>query len=344
MVAGRRGVDWGMAEALAFGTLLRQGVRVRLCGQDSARGTFNHRHAVLIDTKTEEPYVPLQHLEAVQEPFSVVDSPLSEAAALGFEYGYSREFPDGLVCWEAQFGDFVNGAQIIIDQFLTAAEDKWKLLSGLVLLLPHGYEGQGPEHSSARVERFLQLAAQDNIQVCQPSTSAQYFHLLRRQVLRNWRKPLVVFMPKSLLRAEAACSDVDMLTGGRFQTIIPDHDVEEARVVLLCTGKIAHELRAERARREVTDRAIVTVEQLYPFPRAELAEEIKRHGAQSHIIWVQEEPANMGALSYIRGKLPPIIGDRHITTIKRYESASPATGSAKAHVLEQKALIKLAFA
>jgi len=344
MAAGQRPVDWGAAEALAFGSLLWDGVRVRLCGQDSARGTFNHRHAVLIDTQTEHLHIPLRHLRDGQGEFTVVDSPLSEAAALGFEYGYSREFPDGLVCWEAQFGDFVNGAQIIIDQFLTAAEDKWKLLSGIVLLLPHGYEGQGPEHSSARIERFLQLAAQDNIQVCQPSTSGQYFHMLRRQVIRNWRKPLVAFMPKSLLRAESACSNVQELTEGRFQTIVPDYEVEDARVVLLCTGKIAHELRAERARRGVTDRAVVTVDQLYPFPKQELAAEIKRHGPNSHIIWVQEEPANMGALSYMRGKLQPIVGDRHITTIKRYESASPATGSTKAHHLEQKALIKLAFA
>ncbi len=344
MVDGTRKIDWGTAEALSFGSLLWDGVCVRLSGQDSARGTFNHRHAVLVDTTNESTHVPLQHLRDEQGAFTVVDSPLSEAAAMGFEYGYSREFPDGLVCWEAQFGDFANGAQVIIDQFLTAAEDKWKLLSGIVLLLPHGYEGQGPEHSSARIERFLQLGAQDNIQVCQPSTSAQYYHLLRRQVLRDWRKPLVAFMPKSLLRAEPACSPIEDLTTGRFQTIIPDHDVDDARVILLCTGKIAHELRAERMKRGITDRAIVTMEQLYPFPADELAAEIKRHGSSNHIIWVQEEPANMGALSYMRSKLPPIIGDRHITTIKRYESASPATGSAKAHTLEQKALIKLAFA
>jgi 2-oxoglutarate dehydrogenase E1 component len=298
----------------------------------------------LVDTQTEATYVPLKHLHDRQGHFAVVDSPLSEAAALGFEYGYSREFPDGLVCWEAQFGDFANGAQIIIDQFLTAAEDKWTLLSGIVLLLPHGYEGQGPEHSSARIERFLQLAAEDNIQICQPSTSGQYFHLLRRQVLRNWRKPLVAFMPKSQLRAEAACSPVEDLTQGAFQPVVPDTEVDDARVILLCTGKIAHELRGERKRRGISDRAIVTVDQLYPFPDEALAAEIKRHGSNNHIIWVQEEPANMGALTYMRRNLGPIVGDRHVRTIKRYESASPATGSAKAHALEQKALIKLAFA
>ena len=343
MVTGNRKVDWGMAEALAFGSLLWGGVGVRLTGQDSRRGTFNHRHAAIVDTKTNEAYLPLANLHPDQGRFTAIDSPLSEAAAMGFEYGYSREFPDSLVCWEAQFGDFANGAQIIIDQFLTAAEDKWKLLAGLVLLLPHGYEGQGPEHSSARIERFLQLAAQDNIQVCQPSTSGQYFHLLRRQVLRDWRKPLILFMPKSQLRAEPACSPIEDLHLGRFQPVLPDGQVADAKVVLLCSGKIAHELRAERNKRGVSDRAIVTIEEFYPFPQKELAEELRRHRGARKIIWVQEEPANMGALSFMRHQLRPITGDRHVTSIKRFESASPATGSSKAHVLEQKALINLAF-
>ena len=344
MAAGKRKVDWGSAEALAFGSLLWDGVPVRLSGQDSRRGTFNHRHAALIDFETGGDYMPLCHLHESQGQFSVIDSTLSEAGVMGFEYGYSREFPDGLVCWEAQFGDFANGAQIVIDQFLSAAEDKWNLLTGLVLLLPHGYEGQGPEHSSARIERFLTLAAQDNIQVCQPSTSGQYFHLLRRQVMRNWRKPLIAFMPKSMLRADPACSPLDILTDGRFEPIVPDTEVGEARVILLCSGKIVHELRAERKKREAFDRAIVTVEQLYPFPDKLLAQELRRHGVANKIIWVQEEPANMGALGYMRRVLGPIVGDRHVTSIKRYESASPATGSAKAHALEQQALIKLAFA
>jgi len=344
MVEGKRKVDWGAAEGLAVGSLLWDGLRVRLSGQDTRRGTFNHRHAAFIDTKTEDAYIPLAHLHDAQGAFEVFDSPLSEAGALGFEYGFSREFPDGLVCWEAQFGDFVNGAQIIIDQFLTAAEDKWRLLSGIVMLLPHGFEGQGPEHSSARIERFLQLAAEDNIQVVQPSTAGQYFHLLRRQQLRNWLKPLVSFMPKSMLRAEPACSDIGDLTDGRFLPVLPDTEVGAARAILLCSGKIAHELRAERAKRGADDRAIVTIEQFYPFPEKELAAELDRHGKANKLIWVQEEPANMGALAFMRQKLRPVAGDRQLTSIKRSESASPATGSAKAHVMEQQTLIKLAFA
>jgi 2-oxoglutarate dehydrogenase E1 component len=344
MAEGERKVDWGMAEALAMGSILWDGVRVRLTGQDTRRGTFNHRHAVLIDVEDGHEYYPLCHLRDGQGNFTVVDSPLSEAAALGFEYGYSREYPDALVMWEAQFGDFVNGAQIIIDQFLSAAEDKWRLLSGMVLLLPHGYEGQGPEHSSARIERFLELAAEDNMQVCQPSTAAQYFHLLRQQVLRNWTKPLVVVTPKSMLRALPACSDVDELTTGRFQQIVPDTVVGEARAVILCSGKIVHELRAEREKRGLDDRAIVTIEQFYPFPDQPMSDEIDRHGKKCKIVWVQEEPSNMGALSFLRPRLKTLVGNRHITTVKRYESSSPATGSSKAHHMEQDTLIQLAFA
>ncbi len=344
MARGERPVDWGMAEALAMASLLDEGVPVRLAGQDSRRGTFNHRHAAWIDTRTGKAYVPLEHLAPDQPRFSVVDSPLSEAAAMGFEYGYSREYPDGLVCWEAQFGDFANGAQIIIDQFLMAAEDKWKLLSGLVLLLPHGYEGQGPEHSSARVERFLQLAAQDNAQICQPSTSGQYFHLLRRQALRRWRKPLVCFTPKGTLRAAPACSPVAELQGGRFRMVGVDSEARNVKVILLCAGKVSHELRAERKKRQAWDRAILTLEQFYPFPEAELAEAFNAYPDAERIIWVQEEPANMGALSFIRERIRPVVGNRKITSIKRYESASPATGSARAHALEQKMLIRLAFA
>jgi 2-oxoglutarate dehydrogenase E1 component len=344
MITGRRRVDWGMAEALAFGSLVTEGIRVRLTGQDSRRGTFNHRHAALIDVKTGRDYVPLAHVAEGQAPFAAVDSPLSEAAAMGFEYGYSREFPDALVLWEAQFGDFANGAQIIIDQFVSAGEDKWNLLSGLVLLLPHGHEGQGPEHSSARVERFLQLAANDNIQVCQPSTAANYFHLLRRQALRPWRKPLVVFTPKSVLRAEAAGSDIADFSRGAFQPVLGDREASSVKSIILCTGKIAHELRAHRAAVNAMDRAIITLEQLYPFPEAALAEEMGRHPERAKILWVQEEPANMGALTFVRPRIKDVVGGRHVTSVKRYESASPATGSAKAHALEQKALIKLAFA
>ncbi len=344
MVAGTRKVDWGMAEAIAFASLVSTGTRIRLTGQDSRRGTFNHRHAALIDVKTSDVYTPLSHVSDGQAEFVAVDSPLSEAAAMGFEYGFAREFPDALVLWEAQFGDFANGAQIIIDQFISAGEDKWGLLSGLVLLLPHGWEGQGPEHSSARIERFLQLSAHDNMQICQPSTAAQYFHLLRRQAMRAWRKPLVVFTPKSMLRADAACSSVDDLAHGMFQPVVGDAEASNVRVVLICSGKIAHELRAERAAQGAMDRAIVTIEQFYPFPQTELAEALRAFPETAKIVWVQEEPTNMGALAYVRPRLKSAAGGRHVTSIKRFESASPATGSAKAHALEQRALIKLAFA
>lgn len=344
MVAGTRRVDWGMAEALAFGSLLTEGMPVRLTGQDSRRGTFNHRHAALIDTRTGADYVPLAHISDRQAPFVVIDSPLTEAAALGFEYGYSREFPDALVLWEAQFGDFANGAQIIIDQFVSAGEDKWNLLSGLVMLLPHGSEGQGPEHSSARPERFLQLAAQDNIQVAQPSTAGNYFHLLRRQALRTWRKPLIVMTPKSTLRADPACSPVEELANGSFRTVLADDEAQNVRGIILCSGKIAHELRAERAARGAMDRAIITIEQFYPFPAEALREAVARHSPDAKITWVQEEPANMGGLPFVRRRIKEALGGRHVTSVKRFESASPATGSAKAYALEQKALIKLAFA
>ena len=266
MARGKRALDYGMAEALAFGSLLKQGVPVRLTGQDSRRGTFNQRHAALIDIETEEQYVPLEHVASDQAWCEIYNSPLSEAAVLGFEYGFSRDFPEALVLWEAQFGDFANGAQIIIDQFIAASEDKWNLLSGVVMLLPHGYEGQGPEHSSARIERYLQLAARDNIQICQPSTAAQYFHMFRRQALRVWRKPLVVFTPKSMLRHPAASSPITALASGRFETVIPDRSEISPTRMLLCTGKIGHELlRRSRKKRQDTSTAIIFVEQLYRF-------------------------------------------------------------------------------
>jgi 2-oxoglutarate dehydrogenase E1 component len=269
---------------------------------------------------------------------------LSEAAVLGFEYGVSRDYPEALVLWEAQFGDFVNGAQILIDQFLTAGEDKWGLLSGLVLLLPHGYEGQGPEHSSARIERFLQAAAEDNIQVAQPSTAAQYFHLLRRQALRKWRKPLVVFTPKSMLRAKPATSPVESFTRERFLTVMPERKLEKADRALVATGKVLHELRAEREKHEGDTTAILGLEQMYPFPADDLLAELDRLGPLREIVWIQEEPANMGALSFVVPRLERISRGRPVRTIKRAESASPATGSPEAHKLEQKALLTLAFA
>jgi 2-oxoglutarate dehydrogenase E1 component len=344
MAEGRHRLDYGMAEALAFGTLLREGHPVRLSGQDSERGTFNQRHAVLIDVETEEKYVPLAHVAPGQAWCEIHNSTLSEAAVLGFEYGFSRDYPEALVLWEAQFGDFVNNAQVIIDQFLSAGEDKWGLLSGLVLLLPHGYEGQGPEHSSARLERFLQLAAEDNLQICQPSTAAQYFHLLRRQSLRHWRKPLVVFTPKSMLRHASSSSPVEELAGGRFRTVLGDDEVAAgATRVLVATGKILHELRAERKRRGDTSTAILGLEQLYPFPTTPLSAALGRYRDAREVVWVQEEPKNNGAHFYVMPRLRAIVKHPGVRSVKRRASASPATGSGKAHLLEQQALLALAF-
>jgi len=343
MGRGERPVDYGMAEALAFASLVEQGVPVRLSGQDSRRATFNQRHAVLVDVKTEEDYYPLEHISDDQAFFEVHDSMLSEFAVLGFEYGVSRDYPEALVLWEAQFGDFANGGQTIIDQFITAGEDKWGLLSGLVMLLPHGYEGQGPEHSSGRLERYLQAAAEDNIQVVQPSTSAQYFHLLRRQALRHWRKPLIVFTPKSMLRAKPASSPLESFTRDRFLTVMPERELDKAERVLVATGKILHELRHERKQRRDTSTAILGLEQMYPFPDDALLAELDRLGPLREIVWIQEEPANMGALAFVVPRLERISRGRPVRTIKRTASASPATGSAEAHKLEQKTLLTLAF-
>lgn len=344
---GKRPIDYGFAELLAYASLLKAGTPVRLSGQDSQRGTFNQRHSVFVDTETEVRWSPLSNLGPNQGRWQVYNSMLSEAACLGFEYGYSRDFPEALVLWEAQFGDFANGAQIIIDQFLSAGEAKWGLLSGVVLLLPHGYEGQGPEHSSARMERYLQLAAQDNLQIAQPSTAAQYFHLLRRQAMRRWRKPLVVFTPKSMLRHPDAMSTVaDFAPDGahaRFQPVLPDTSVTNARRILVCSGKIGHNLRVERAKRKLDDVAIIFVDQLYPWPEAELSAALAQHPGATEIVWVQEEPANMGALFFVLPLLRRIGGARPVLSIKRTASASPATGSAKAHELEEKTLINLAL-
>ncbi len=340
---GRRPVDYGMAEALAFGTLLLAGTPVRFTGQDTRRGTFNQRHAALVDTRNESQYVALEHLGPGQARCEIFNSTLSEAAVLGFEYGYSRDYPEALVLWEAQFGDFANGAQIIIDQFISAAEDKWDLPSGVGLLLPHGFEGQGPEHSSARIERYLQLAAEDNIQVCQPSNAAQYFQLLRRQALRRWRKPMIVFTPKSMLRHPDASSPIEDFQRARFEWVVPDREVTSAERVLICSGKIGHELRAERKSRGDANTAILFLDQLYPFPKNELRAEMARHPNAREIVWVQEEPANMGALSYVLPRIRTYFPDIPVRSVKRSASASPATGSAKAHELEQKTLLTLAF-
>ena len=343
-------LDWSAGETLAYATLLGSGTHVRLTGQDTERGTFGHRNAVLHDAKTGAIYVPLSHLGAGQARFEVYNSPLSETGCLGFEFGYSLDYPDALVLWEAQFGDFANGAQVIIDQFIVAAEDKWRRLSGLTLLLPHGYEGAGPEHSSARLERFLAMSAEDNIQVCYPTSSAQIFHLLRRQAIRPWRKPLVVMTPKSLLRREEASSPLADFASGRFRRLISDVPRgKEAQVkrLLLCSGKVVYDLLAARASAGDDSIGIARLEQLYPFPEAALAEELARYPALEQLTWVQEEPENMGAWSYV---LPRLDGRFSATGrplplrfAGREPSASPATGFQKTHELEQKLLIEAAM-
>ncbi len=334
-------VDWSLGEALAFGTLLLDGTTVRLAGQDTRRGTFSQRHSVLVDRTTAAEHTPL----AALGPFRVYDSLLSEFAALGFEYGYSVSNPGALVLWEAQFGDFGNGAQVIVDQFISAAEDKWSQTSGVVMLLPHGYEGQGPEHSSARLERFLQLGAGDNIQICVPSTPAQYFHLLRRQALREVHKPLIVMTPKSLLRLPAARGRADELTGGSFQEVLPDPDHPHPSVVsriLLCSGKVFYDLAKHRADAGRQGAAILRIEQLYPFP-AEHLREYLGHFDGAEIRWVQEEPENMGGWFHVRRLVRDRLGI-DLTGVTRPESASPATGSLKVHHREQAELVDRAFA
>ena len=346
MAEDKRPFDYGAAELLAYASLVTAGTPVRLTGQDSQRGTFNQRHSVLTDVETEAKYVPLEHIGAElhkpQALFEVYNTLLSEAAVLGYEYGYSRDYPETLVLWEAQFGDFANGAQIIVDQFLSAAEAKWHLLSGLVMLLPHGYEGQGPEHSSARMERYLQLCAQENMVIAQPSTAAQYFHLLRRQALRAWRKPLIVFTPKSMLRHPDASSTVADFAADRFQNVIPDTTVKDPRRLLVCSGKIGHNLRVEREKRGDQGVGIVFIDQLYPWPEQEMQAALDMH-PKAEVVWVQEEPANMGARFYVLPELRRMARDRVVVSVNRSASASPATGSAKAHDLEERALIDMAF-
>jgi 2-oxoglutarate dehydrogenase E1 component len=337
-------VDWALAESLAFGSLVLEGTPVRLAGQDSRRGTFSQRHAVLVDHETEEEHVPLSVLGRGRASFRIYDSLLSEFAALGFDYGYSVAHPDALVLWEAQFGDFVNGGQVIIDQFIVAAEDKWGTESGLTLLLPHGFEGQGPEHSSARLERFLAACADDNIRVAYPSTAAQYFHLLRRQALTRPRKPLVVMTPKRYLRMPASRSPVDELTGGRFHEVLADPaEPGGVRRLVLCSGKVGHELLE---RRDKTDApaAVVRLEQLYPFPADEVQAVIDAHpGAE--LVWAQEEPENMGAWRFVRGRLRRLLGEGAVVRyVGREESGSPASGTQTIHDAEQEVLLTAAVA
>jgi 2-oxoglutarate dehydrogenase E1 component len=345
MARGERPLDWASAEALAFASLASQGVRVRLSGQDSERGTFSQRHAVLHDIENDQRYSPLQHVSPNQASVDIYNSPLSEAGVLGFEYGYSLDCPDGLILWEAQYGDFVNAAQVIIDQFLAAAEHKWQRLSGLVLLLPHGFEGAGPEHSSARLERFLQLAAQDNLQIIYPTTPAQYFHALRRQVLRPLRKPLVVMTPKSLLRHPAATSALEELSSATFRRIIPDITPrDDVKRILLCAGKIYYELDAARKQHASRDVAIVRLEQLYPLQDDSLRTILAGYRAETPAIWVQEEAENMGAWRYLHSRFGNRLFDRlPFSLISRPAAASPATGSTSSHRLEQQQLIANAF-
>ena len=341
------GVDWGTAENLAFASLLLEGVRCRLTGQDVRRGTFSHRHAVIFDSETGRRYTRLGHLSPDQAQLEIYDSSLSEAGVVGFEWGYSLDSPDALVCWEAQFGDFVNAAQVIIDQFISSSEDKWHRLSGLVLLLPHGMEGQGPEHSSARLERFLLLCAEDNMQVVNLTTPAQLFHCLRRQVLRPWRKPLIVMSPKSLLRHRRAISTMDELAEGEFERIIADEpaiDPSKVRRLVMCTGKIYYDLLDRRDRDQVDDIGILRVEQLYPLRPNELQSRLAPYSKDVDLVWVQEEPWNMGAWYFMRARLPEILGNEQpLRCIARPESASPATGSGASHKIEQQLLIDEVF-
>ncbi|MEM9191991.1 MAG: 2-oxoglutarate dehydrogenase E1 component [Myxococcota bacterium] len=337
--------DWGTAETLAYATLLAEGAPVRLSGQDSRRGTFSHRHAVIYDQRDGSSHCPLQHLSPDQGDFHVFDSPLSEAGVLGFEYGYSLDTPEALVIWEAQFGDFANGAQVIVDQFIMSSEDKWHRLSGLVMLLPHGFEGQGPEHSSARLERFLGGCAEDNVQVCNLTNAAQIFHVLRRQVVRPWRKPLIIMSPKSLLRHPKARVTLDQLANGGFQRIIPDAVVEpkKAKRVLICSGKVYYDLEHAREKRGADDTSIIRFEQLYPLDSEEIRQVFADYSEDADMVWVQEEPWNMGAWFFINARLPKFLGPRTLRCVSREPSASPATGSKAAHEIEQRELVDRAF-
>ena len=346
MAQGERDLDWAAGEALAYASILTEGLKVRMTGQDCERGTFSHRHAVLRDTQSGEAYVPLKNLSSRQAVFEIHNSPLSEAGVLGFEWGYSLDWPDGLIIWEAQFGDFVNTAQVIIDQFIASGEDKWGRLSGLVMLLPHGFEGQGPEHSSARLERFLQLAAEDNMQVVNPTTPAQIFHALRRQLVRPWRKPLVVMSPKSLLRHPLVKSGLNDLSLGTFQRIIVDpvEDSSAVKKLLLCSGKIYYDLLAAKTDGDFEDVALVRFEQLYPLSDKTVNDALNPFAADVPAVWVQEEPENMGAWTYLRARFLDKLPDgRPFSGIFRHASASPATGSAGSHKMEQQRLLDAAF-
>ena len=351
MGRGEQMLDWGMGEHLAFASLVASGYPVRITGQDAGRGTFTHRHAVLHDQARERwdagSYVPLQNVSENQAPFTVIDSVLSEEAVLGFEYGYSTAEPNALVIWEAQFGDFVNGAQVVIDQFISSGEVKWGRASGLTMMLPHGYEGQGPEHSSARIERFLQLCADHNIQVVQPTTPAQIFHLLRRQMIRLFRKPLVIMTPKSLLRSKDAVSPLSDLAKGHFETVIPDHEelnASKVKRVIMCSGKVYYDLVNTRRERGATDTAIIRMEQLYPFPHKAVAAELKKYPGATEILWCQDEPQNQGAWFFVQHYIMENMTEgQKLGYAGRPASASPAVGYYAKHNEQQKALLDAAF-
>jgi 2-oxoglutarate dehydrogenase E1 component len=356
MVREGEKIDWGTAEALAIGSLVLEGMPVRFTGQDVGRGTFSHRHAVLHDVENDARWVPLDNIRPGQSKFLILDSMLSENGVLGFEFGFSMADPHKLVIWEAQFGDFANGAQVIIDQFVASSESKWQRMSGLVMLLPHGYEGQGPEHSSARLERYLQLCADMNMQVCNLTTPAQYFHALRRQMHRSFRKPLIVMSPKMLLRYKLAVSPLRDFTDGTFRTVLDElaapHpeggvvvDPKTVTRVLLCSGKVFYSLLAGRAEREIDTMTLVRVEQLHPFPRKELTDVLAAYPQAQQVYWVQEEPSNMGAWNFMQNHLRPVLReDQTLTYVGRRAAASPATGSFKIHQREEADLINRAFA
>jgi 2-oxoglutarate dehydrogenase E1 component len=339
-------IDWGFAELIAFASLVREGRTVRLSGQDSRRGTFVQRHASIVDAVTGDDYLPVKTFESYGGRFFAHDSLLSEFAVMGFEYGYSVENPDALVCWEAQFGDFANGAQSIVDEFISSGEVKWNQQSSMALLLPHSHEGQGPDHTSGRLERYLQLCAEDNMRIAVPTTPANYFHLLRRQGLSPKKKPLVVFTPKSLLRHRMVVSAVADFTSGGFQPVLADPSSpspEAARRVLLCTGKVFYDLVAARTERKVSDVAIVRLEQLYPMPVEELRAQLARYPHAADVVWVQEEPANQGAWTFIAMNLVEALSGVAIRRISRPEAAAPAVGSTKLHDAEQAALLEAAL-
>jgi 2-oxoglutarate dehydrogenase E1 component len=345
MMKGNIPVNWGFAENMAYATLLDQGYPIRFSGQDVRRGTFSHRHAVVLNQKDGIGSMPLTEIaNNADTTIDIYDSLLSEEAVLGFEYGYSATRPSGLVIWEAQFGDFVNGAQVVIDQFIVSAEHKWERLSGLVMLLPHGYEGQGPEHSSARLERFLQLCANENIQVCVPSTPSQIYHLLRLQTIRKMRRPLVIISPKSLLRNPKAISTLENLTDGSFEYVIDDNYVNDELVekIIMCSGKVFYDLESKREELEIRNIALVRVEQLYPFPYDSLEKIIKQYKNANKFIWCQEEPSNQGSWFSHRHRLQQVLDKINATEIKlvsRPASAAPAVGLNKLHNQQQEALI-----